>query len=144
MLNAFAKIKGLEIFGTVEQSKGRNKFETDTRKATQYAIEGIYRFTIGNKLDENFFIGARYNTVSARLADVKEVKDLTGKVTTVGINYTGDVTLNRYELAGGWFLTKNILLKGEYVNQKYKDYPTANYLSGGKFHGYVIHAVVGF
>lgn len=132
MLNAFAKVKGFEVFATAEQSKGRNKNEVDTRKATQYAIEGIYRFTIGKKLNENLFIGARYNTVSARLAN------------TATIVYTDDVTLNRYELAGGWFLTKNILLKGEYVNQKYKDYPTANYLAGGKFHGYVVHAVVGF
>ncbi|WP_442591634.1 hypothetical protein ACSBL2_10445 [Pedobacter sp. AW31-3R] len=138
MVNGFAKVKGFEVFATYEQSKGRNKNEISTRKAEQYAIEGIYRFTIGNKLNENLFIGARYNTVSARLANVAAT------ATTAAITYNEDVNLNRYELAGGWFLTKNILLKGEYVNQKYKDYPTNTLLNGGKFHGYVIHAVVGF
>jgi hypothetical protein len=54
------------------------------------------------------------------------------------------VNIQRYALAGGWFLTKNILLKGELVNQKYKNFPAADYRNGGKFNGYVIEAVVGF
>lgn len=120
--NGFVKTYGLELFGTYEIAKGRTNTETDTRDASQFAIEGVYRFGLA----ENVFIGARYNTVKAELAGVAD-----------------DVTINRTSLAAGWFLTKNILLKAEYTNQKYKDFidPVRK---GGKFDGYVIQAVVGF
>jgi hypothetical protein len=128
MLNGFLKIKGFELFGTYETASGRNSRETDTRKMSQFAADAVYRFG----KDENLFIGAKYNTVSARLAN------------TTAITYAGDVKLDRIAAAAGWFLTKNVLLKGEYVVQKYKDFPTQDYRAGGKFNGYVIEAVVGF
>jgi len=123
MANGFVKVKGLELFGTYETSSGRNSTEKYTRKATQFAVDGLYRFG----KTENFFIGARYNTVKARL-----------------LNFTSDVTVNRYAASAGWFLTQNILLKGEYVTQQYKDFPAADYRNGGKFYGYTVAAVVGF
>jgi len=134
MFNGFLKAKGFELFGTYETAKGRTAKETSTRPATQFAIDGVYR--IGK--NENLFVGARYNTVSARLAN-------NAAGTGAGaITYTGNVNLNRFALSGGWFLTKNVLMKGEYVVQQYNDFPTADYRSGGKFNGYVIEAVVGF
>ncbi|MGY4386121.1 hypothetical protein ACVWYN_003171 [Pedobacter sp. UYP24] len=134
MFNGFIKAKGLEIFGTYETASGRNARETDTRDAKQFAIDGLYRFGKA----EDLFIGLKYNTVSARLVD-----NATG--TGAGpIVYTRDVKLNRVAAAAGWFMTKNVLLKGEYVVQKYKNFPTADYRAGGKFNGYVIEAVVGF
>jgi hypothetical protein len=123
MLNGFMKIYGFELFATYETSKGRTKTETTDRKANQFAIEGIYRFG----KTENFFVGARYNTVKASLQ-----------------GFTNDVTVNRTSLAAGWFLTKNVMMKAEYVDQKYLDFPTSDYRSTGKFNGYVIEAVVGF
>ncbi len=123
MINAFVKVYGFEFFGTYEGSKGRTKAETDDRKATQYAVEGIYRFG----KDENLFIGARYNGVTARLAGM-----------------ANDVKVNRTSFAAGWFLTKSVLLKGEIVDQKYLDFPTTDYRATGKFNGYVIEAIVGF
>jgi hypothetical protein len=134
MLNGFLKVKGMELFGTYETAKGRTKTETKERKANQYAVDAIYR--LGKT--ENLFIGARYNFVKAKLAN------------TSTMTYTGDVEINRVALAGGWFVTKNVLLKGEYVIQHYNNFqrttPTAgaDYRSGGKFNGYVIEAVVGF
>ncbi|MNY21098.1 hypothetical protein D3C86_1546190 [compost metagenome] len=128
MLNGFLKVKGLELFGTYETASGRTAKETDTRKMQQFAADVVYRFG----KTENFFIGAKYNTVTARLAN------------TTAITYTDDVKVDRFAGAAGWFMTKNILLKGEYVVQKYKDFPTQDYRSGGKFNGYVIEAVVGF
>jgi hypothetical protein len=134
MLNGFLKVKGAELFGTIETARGRTKTETKERKANQYAIDAIYR--IGK--EENLFIGARYNFVKAKLAN------------TSTVTYTGNVELNRVALAGGWFVTKNVLLKGEYVIQHYNNFnrttPTAgaDIRSGGKFNGYVIEAVVGF
>ena len=83
----------------------------------------IYRFG----KTENYFVGARYNTVKAQLPGI-----------------TNNVKVNRAALAGGFFLTKNILMKGEYVIQKYKDFNPGDYRSGGKFKGYIIEAVVGF
>jgi hypothetical protein len=128
MLNGFLKVQGLELFGTYEKSKGRTKNEVDDRKASQLAGDVVYRF--GHQ--ENFFIGARYNTAKVELS---KIPSTTGNF---------DVTINRTALAAGWFMTKNILMKGEYVIQKYKDFPNADYRNGGEFKGYVIEAVVGF
>lgn len=123
MFNAFLKASGFELFTTYEFSKGRTKTEVDDRKASQFAIEGVYRFG----KEENLFAGIRYNTASARLA-----------------NFTSDIKVNRTAFAAGWFMTKNVLLKAEIVNQKYLDFPTTDYRAGGKFNGYVIEAIVGF
>ena len=128
MLNGFLKARGLELFGTYEMAKGRTKTEINERKASQLAVDGIYRFGKAEKT----YLGIRYNIASMRLAN------------NAAVTYTGDVKLNRTALAGGWFLTKNVLLKAEYVIQKYKDFPMEDYRSGGKFKGYVIEAVVGF
>ncbi len=122
-LNAFAKYQGLEFFGTYETASGRTKAETAERDVNQFAIDGVYR--IGKA--EKVFIGARYNVVKAELAGI-----------------ANEVEVNRVAVGAGWFLTKNILLKGEYVNQQYKDFPTVDYRAGGEFKGYVIQAVVGF
>lgn len=134
MLNGFLKTRGLELFGTYETASGRTANETSTRSANQYAVDVVYRFFKA----ENVFVGARYNAVSARLAD-------NAAGTGAGaIAYTGDVKVNRFAAAAGWFLTRNVLLKGEYVIQQYKDFPVADYRAGGQFKGYVIEAVVGF
>lgn len=133
-LNAFIKFQGLELFATYESAKGRSKTEVGSRGAEQMAIDGVYRFG----KTENFFIGAKYNVVTAAMADVPAAG------TTPAITYNNDVKIDRIAIAAGWFMTRNILLKGEYVSQKYKDFPTADFRSGGKFKGYVIQAVVGF
>lgn len=134
MFNGFVKAAGLELFGTYETASGRNARETDTRTANQYAVDAVYRFFKA----ENVFLGLRYNVVNARLADN------TAGTGAGPITYTDNVKVDRFAVAGGWFLTRNILLKGEYVVQQYKDFPAADYRAGGKFNGYVIEAVVGF
>ena len=123
MLNGFLKVGGVEVFGTLESSKGRTKTETVSRKANQLAGDILYRFG----QNENLYVGARYNTVKARLA-----------------NMPADVKLDRVALAAGWFLTKNVLLKAEYVKQEYKDFPVTDFRNGGEFKGIVVEAVVGF
>jgi hypothetical protein len=124
MFNGFLKASGLELFATYETASGRTKTETANRKMTQLAGDIIYRFG----KEEDVFLGLRYNAVTAALQGFT----------------TGDIKVNRLAIAGGWFLTKNVLLKAEYVNQQYKDFPTTDYRNGGKFSGYVIEAVVGF
>mgnify|MGYP000157644790 CR=1 FL=1 len=122
MINPFIKYGGLEIFGTIELTSGKKLSETDRRKTQQYAAELIYRF--GET--ENMYLGTRYNTVSAELASGDDVK------------------INRFQLGAGWFMTKNILMKAEYVVQKYKDYPTGNLLEDGKFNGLTLEAAISF
>lgn len=125
--NALLKAYGFELFGTFENAQGRTINEkvagSPKRKVNQIAIDGIYR--IGAK--ENLFLGVRYNQVKGEL-----------------VNATTEQTVDRVSFGAGWFLTKNILLKGEYVNQNYKGYATGNILNGGNFKGVVVQAVVGF
>jgi len=122
-INPFVKYRGLEFFGTFESASGRTNTEADKRKATQLAGDLVYRFLE----NEQLYVGLKYNTVKARLK-----------------GYTTDVTVNRVAFAAGWYPTKNLLLKGEYVNQTYDGYDSSSRLDGGKFNGLVIQAVVGF
>ncbi len=124
MVNLFCKYHGLEFFGTYENAQGRSITETTQRQATQYAADLIYRFTAKK---ENFWIGARYNSVNAAVQ-----------------GYTTDININREAASIGWFATKNIMLKVEYVNQVYLNYPTTNILNGGKFDGTMVEASIGF
>ena len=122
MINPFIKVGGLEFFGIYERASGKHASETDERKWNQYAGELIYRF--GS--DENFYVGGRYNTVNGELRSGE------------------DVTVNRFNLGGGWFMTKNILTKVEYVNQDYNDYPVTDIHHEGNFNGFNIEAVISF
>ncbi len=124
MINPFIKYKGLEFFGTIENAQGRTISEKTMRQATQYAADLIYRFPRNR---ENFWIGVRYNTVTSTIA-----------------NNPKDVTINREVASVGWFATKNVMLKAEYVNQEYLNYPTTSIFNGGKFNGEMIEASIGF
>lgn len=123
MFNAFLKAYGFELFGTYETAQGRSKTETSVRKASQYAVDGVYRFG----KNESLFLGLRYNSAKAELA-----------------SQAVEVTVNRFAVAGGWFIVKNLLLKAEYVDQRYKDFAPADYRNGAQFKGFVVEAVVGF
>ena len=113
---------GLEFFGTFETSSGKTDAETDNRTATQLAGELIYRF--GN--NENFYLATRYNTVTS--------DDPSGS----------EITIDRFQLGGGVFLTKNILAKIEYVNQQYDGYDTTSIFHEGEFKGVLLEAVISF
>lgn len=122
MINPFVRYKDLEFFGTFESASGRNFLETERRTWNQYAAEVLYRF--GN--EDNLYFGGRYNLVKGELATGNKV----------------DIT--RYNIGGGWFMTKNILAKAEYVNQKYNGYPTTSILNDGGFGGFVLEAAISF
>lgn len=122
MMNPFVRYKGWEFFGTYENATGKNAAEADNRTATQWAFETIYRFG----KDENLYVGARYNTVDSE-------------------ERNGDnIEINRFNLAAGWFLTRNMMLKLEYVNQKHFGYNSASILDGGKFDGLMVETVISF
>jgi hypothetical protein len=129
-LNPFVKIGGIELFGVAERSKGRNTAaEAGQRIWHQYAIDGVYRFLPREKA----YVGARYNTVSGDL--------LFGSGATAT---TANVGVDRVEVGGGLFITPSILLKAEYVNQNYDDFPTTDIRNGGKFNGFMIEGTVAF
>lgn len=122
MINPFVKYGGLEFFGTLEIANGKADAETDARSASQFAGELIYRFG----RDENIFIGGRYNMVDSEEAN------------------GNDIQIARTQLSAGWFLTKNVLVKLEYVNQQYDGFPTASILNEGKFNGIMMEAAISF
>jgi hypothetical protein len=124
MINPFVKFKGLELLGTYEVAQGRLITEPAMRTATQYAVDLIYRFPQGK---ENFWIAGRYNSVTASLP----------------LN-PNDTTIDRTTASLGWFLTKNVMLKAEYVSQQYKNFNLTDIRSGGEFNGLMVQASVGF
>jgi len=125
MLNGFVKAGGLELFATYETANGKAKTETANRDMTQLAGDVVYRFGKA----ENLFVAGRYNVVNSELLYGTQIQE---------------VAIDRTAFAAGWFLTRNILMKAEYVLQHYKDFPATDYRNGGKFNGFVVEAVVGF
>ncbi|HBX50918.1 MAG TPA: hypothetical protein DEH02_07615 [Bacteroidales bacterium] len=120
-LNLFSKWKGLEFFGTYEYAN--NTLPSDITHKNyfyhQYAADLVYRF--GKK--EQFYGGARYNFVN-------NAKSL-------------DMSIDRIQVAAGWYLNKYILAKVEYVTQKYNNF-TDKYGSSAKFEGLIVEAAISF
>lgn len=151
MVNPFIKFKGLELFGSYETVSGGlysdtlmvgGKASWEKRSFNQISGEVLYRFLPG----EQAYVGARYVTVTGE-PDGNAFKNADGS--RIKVN------MNRLAVAGGWFPTKNLLLKGEYVIQNFgdagsagfekdKDFPVNDHRYKGKFSGFFVQAVVGF
>jgi hypothetical protein len=117
------KFHGLELFGNFEQSKGRAGNETVDRTWNQTGIDLVYRFG----RSEKYYVAGRYNEVSGKLAGS-------------GL----DVNLDRVQVGGGWFVTRNVLAKLEYVSQNYTGFAATDIRNGGRFNGLMIEGVIGF
>lgn len=122
MINPFVRYKGFEFFGVIESSSGKARAEADRRNFQQYAADLLYRFGA----NEDFYVGGRFNLV-------------TGET-----NAGEDVDITRFNIGGGWFMTKNVLTKVEYVNQQYDGFGSDSVFNGGKFSGLMIEAVISF
>ena len=126
MVNTFVKWTGLEFFATIEQTEGGDSTAStvEKRKWTQLAAELLYRF--GE--NEKFYLGARYNVAKGKLVntDAKEV------------------SIDRIQAVAGWFLTKNIVMKLEYVQQNYKDFDSASKYNEGQFNGIIVESSILF
>jgi hypothetical protein len=134
-VNPFVKWNGVEFFGTIDDYKGKALTETGWRTWKQQSGEVVYRFW-----DERIFAGARANTAQGRLANAT-IANSGGQV----INYLGkDVSVDRNALALGWFVTPTLLMKGEYMQQKFYRFPTNDIRHGGKIQGFVFEGVVSF
>ena len=120
-INPFIQYQGLEFFGIYEvASNGVD----NGGSFTQVAGEVIYRFGGQDQL----YVGGRYNTVSGEMVENGPT-----------------MSINRVNIGGGWYLTKNVMAKVEYVSQKYEDngWDGTKY-QGGKFNGINIEATIGF
>ena len=82
----------------------------------------MYRFG-----SDKAYIGARYNRVEGNLAGI-----------------TNKVNIERMQLGSGYFLTPNVLMKFEWADQKYGNFPSSDIRNGGRFKGFMIEGVVGF
>lgn len=127
-VNPFIKFKGLEFFGVYELATGNNEFTlpvADKEGAfTQMAAELIYRFGSEEKL----YIAGRYNTVQGKALE----------------SATEDLTINRMNIGFGWFISKNILAKVEYVNQQYDGNAWTGRFAGANFEGINFEAAISF
>ncbi|HKJ33529.1 MAG TPA: hypothetical protein VKA34_16960 [Balneolales bacterium] len=124
MINPYLKMGAFNLFGIIESSK---EMKTD-HNVQQYSIEGQYFLT------KSVYIAGRYNYVKGYLA----AAGLPGDVTPVNSE-----KVNRVQIGGGWYLTKNILAKLEYVSQNYNNFPVNSVYDDGKFHGLMVEAAIG-
>jgi len=81
---------------------------------TQTAVQAIYRLG-------SFYVGTRLNKVD---------------------NNDGS-TVNRTNIGGGWFMTDNVVIKLDHVNQKYNGAAHGG-IDGGHFKGLVLEAAISF
>ena len=127
-INPFIKFKGLEFFGIYELANGNNEFtqpQSDTEGGfTQLAAELLYRFGT----NEKFYIGGRYNTVNGKMRE----------------SATENLDISRLNLGGGWFISKNVLTKLEYVKQSYNGEAWTGRFAGAEFSGVMVEAVISF
>ncbi|TFV96038.1 hypothetical protein E4S40_07370 [Algoriphagus kandeliae] len=120
--NPFLKVSGFEFFGIYEIAN--NSEDQGNGQFTQVAGEALYRFGAM----EQFYLGARYNSV-------------TGNAT----EDAADLKITRTNIGGGWFMTNNVLIKLEYVNQQYKSgFATDSKYNGGQFKGVNLEAAISF
>jgi hypothetical protein len=125
-LNPFVQIGDLELFGVAELARGRTiqevNTDADVREVRQYAGDAIYRL-----LDGRLYAGGRYNVVEGELFSPGSTQ-----------------TVDRMALSAGWFVTPNVLLKGEYVRQTFDGYDSSSILNGARFNGLVVQGAVTF
>ena len=127
-INPFVKFKGLEFFGIYELASGNNETQAPTADTegsfTQLAAELVYRF--GES--ERFYVAGRYNTVTGKTVE----------------SASDDLEINRFNIGGGWFLSKNIVMKLEYVNQEYTGNAWGGRFAGAQFDGFNVEAAISF
>lgn len=123
MMNPFVKFRALEFFGTIETSTGKANAEARKRTVRQLAGEGVIHFGRNDRL----FGAARYNRVAGELAGMPN-----------------DISTDRWQVGGGWFVLPTVLAKAEYVRQRYYQFPANDIRNGGRFSGFVLAGALAF
>ncbi|MFZ5938952.1 MAG: hypothetical protein ACOYXB_00130, partial [Bacteroidota bacterium] len=117
MFNIFAQAYGFEFFGTAEQATGTSAFGGAAFKYTQLAGDLLYRFG----KEDQFFAGGRFNKVSNDQS----------------------MSITRLQAGAGWFLTPDMVVKAEYVNQSYDNF-LSKYGADAGFSGIMVEAGISF
>ena len=124
-MNPFLKLGGLELRGNIEESaraeqSARRRAVSGTRTQARRCIASL-----GDKLyvGEPLQHGRPVDAVRRRRSEV---------------------TVDRTQFGAGWFVTPTVLLKSEWMNQNYKDFPTTDIRNGGKIKGFMVEGVVAF
>jgi hypothetical protein len=123
VINPFIKFRWIELFGMYETSTGKSSTENADRNVQQIAADLIFRFGT----NEKFYLAGRYNEVTGEASGI-----------------VNSISIKRYQAGAGWFITKNILAKVEYVDQRYTGYPEDHILYMGKFSGIMLEGVIAF
>jgi hypothetical protein len=124
VVNPFFKYRGLEFLGNVETATGKSATEARYHTWRQLSGETVYRFGANERL----FGAYRYNTVAGRMA----------------IAMPGDVNANRFQVSGGWYVNPMMLMKVEYMQQKYYGFPATDIRKDGKISGLMVHTALSF
>jgi hypothetical protein len=124
MTNPFIKYRNLEFMGTIETATGKAATEVRYHTWRQQAAEGVYRFGA----DDKFFAAYRYNIAGGRLATSMSV----------------DVEADRHQVGAGWYLNPMMLMKLEYMQQKYYGFPANDIRKDGKINGFMIQTALSF
>ncbi|MGK7396930.1 MAG: hypothetical protein ACNS62_20305 [Candidatus Cyclobacteriaceae bacterium M3_2C_046] len=120
-INPFLEIGGLEFFGVFEVASDGD--DATGGSYTQLAGDLIYRFGSW----EQFYLGLRYNSVSGEPSEGATTQNI-----------------NRFNLGGGWFMTRNVLAKIEYVSQNYTDGFDGQIFEDASFNGIMLEAAISF
>lgn len=119
MTNLFIKHNNTEFFGLVEYADGENQTDEDF-EMLHYSAEIVQRFA-----NDRYYAAARYEN-----ATVERVGDAL------------DDELTQYQVGLGWFLSKNAIVKAEYISQERKN--VASYGQDVKYDGFMISAGLSF
>jgi len=122
MINPYVQVGGLNVFGVIESTKERTVNGNGGNSAQQYAVDVQYF------ISPQVYLAGRYNVVTGDLLNAS----------------SSSAQVNRVQFGAGWFMTKNILVKGEYMSQEYKKGFTNNLYQGAKVHGVMVEASIGF
>ncbi|HEX6042356.1 hypothetical protein [Longimicrobium sp.] len=120
-INPYVELGNLELFGVIEPASGKAAAAADRREVNQLAGDVVYRL-----LNDQLYVGGRWNRVTGDWS-----------------NQT-NLTVTRTAFSGGWFVTKNLLTKVEYVTQDYEGFAATDIRNGAKFNGLSIEGVIAF
>ncbi len=120
-VNPYVELGSLELFGVLERARGKAAVAADRREVRQLAGDVVYRL-----LDDALYVGGRWNRVTGDWA-----------------NQT-DLSVTRTAISGGWFVTRNLLTKVEYVRQDYDGFAATDIRHGARFSGVSIEGVIAF
>lgn len=130
-INPFVEFMGLEFFGLFEIAMNGDGVINDNEEfydgggsLTQLGAELLYRFGP----TENFYVGGRYNSLSGNMTEDAD-----------------EMNISRINVGAGWFMTKNVVTKLEYVTQTYSgDAWNGKREEDANFGGVNIEAVISF